>query len=246
MEATEVFSKIMYLEEGMKKLLAQKAVSSEQIQQLLTAVEAKAQPAVKFEPEALAKHLAPLVAAKIPDLNAADVAKRIGFLLLAGLPTPDTVRQAGEQASAKINQEFVKQQNWTLNFVGYLKGEMLAVQDQVGKTVDQMPKSVRLDSRDKRILAIVLATPLLFLLALGIHSSFFRVSKQQYEQLQQQTALLQQQRTLLRQKHDRMTDAAIYYSNQINVYKRKFPKAAGYFRNYRPMPLAQPVKLVAR
>ena len=230
----------------MKKLLAEKAASSEEIQKLLAAVEAKAQPTIKLDSEALAKRLAPLVTAQIPSLDAADVAKRIGFLLLAGQPTPDTVRQAGEQASAKINQEFVNQQNWTLNFVGYLKGEMLAVQDQVGKTVDQMPKSVRLDSQDKRILAIVLATPLVFLLALSIHSSFFRVSKQQYEQLQQQTALLQQQRTLLRQKHDRMTDAAIYYSNQINVYKRKFPKAAGYFRNYRPMPLAQPVKLVAR
>ena len=42
MDATEIFSKITYLEEGMKTLLAQKAASSEEIQLLLAAIEAKA------------------------------------------------------------------------------------------------------------------------------------------------------------------------------------------------------------
>ena len=241
MEPIDVFSKITYLEEGMKKLLAEKAASSEEIQQLLAAVQAKARPTVKFEPEELAKRLAPLVAAQIPALNATAVAKQLGPLLSAGLPTPDTLRQAGYDTAARINKEFTHQEKRTLDFVGYLRGEMLVVKDQVEEMVDQMPKSVGLDIfRDKRILAMVLGTPIVCLLALIIYSSFFRVSKGQYEELQQQSVLLQQQSTFLKQKSDRMTDAGIFYSNQIKGYKRKYPKSAGYFRDYRPAPLAQP------
>ncbi|GAA4014661.1 hypothetical protein GCM10022408_29850 [Hymenobacter fastidiosus] len=246
MEPIDVFSKITYLEEGMKKLLAEKAASSEEVQQLLAAVEAKAQPTITFDTEALAKHLAPLLAAQMPALNAAAVAKQLGPLISAGLPTSDTLRQAGSDTAARINKEFAQQEKRTLDFVGYLRGEMLVVKDQVEEIVDQMPKSVGLDIfRDKRILAMVLGTPIVCLLALIIYSSFFRVSKGQYEQLQQQSILLQQQRTLLKQQSDRMADAGIFYSNQIKGYKRKYPKSAGYFRDYRPMSLAQPVKSVA-
>ncbi len=43
-----------------------------------------------------------------------------------------------------------------------------------------------------------------------------------------------------------MTDASMFYSGQINDYKRKFPKAAGYFSDYYPAPLVQPAKLVVQ
>lgn len=231
----------------MKKLLAEKAASSEEIQKLLAAVEAKAQPTIKLDSEALAKRLAPLVAAQIPALDVAALAKRLGPLLSAELPTSDTLRQAGSDTAARINKEFAQQEKRTLDFVGYLRGEMLVVKEQVEEIVDQMPKSVGLDIfRDKRILAMVLGTPIVCLLALIIYSSFFRVSTGQYERLQQQSALLQRQRTLLRQQNDQITDAGIYYSNQIKAYKRKFPKSAGYFRDFRPALPPQPAKLVAR
>ena len=52
---------------------------------------------------------------------------------------------------------------------------------------------------------------------------------------------LQEQSTLLQEQSDRMTDAGIFYSSQIKEYKRKFPKAAGYFRDYHPALPVEPV-----
>lgn len=105
MDATEVFSKITYLEEGMKKLLAQNAASSEEIQQLLAVVEAKANPTINFKAEAVADSLAPKLAAKMPALNAAAVAKQLGPVLVAELPTPAALQQAGNELLTKLNKE---------------------------------------------------------------------------------------------------------------------------------------------
>jgi hypothetical protein len=247
MEPIDVFSKITYLEEGMKKLLSEKPASSEEIQQLLAAVEAKAQPTVRFATEALAEHLAPLVAAQIPALNATAVAKQLGPLLMKELPTPAALQQTGTELLAKINGEYKRLDQQVRAMLTSISARFDTMEQRVDGTVNRMPTTVGLDAfHDKRLLLLVMGMPAICLMSLIIYSSFFRVSKGQYEQLQQQSALLQQQNTILKQQNDRMADAGIYYSNQIKRYRRKFPKSAGYFRDYHPAPLAQPVEPVAQ
>ena len=236
MDATEVFSKITYLEEGMKKLLAKKAASSEEIQQLLATIEAKAQQDIKFDTEALAKHLAPLVTAQIPALDAAAVAKQLGPVLMAQLPTPARLQQAGDEVAAKLNQEFLWQEQRMRTSIGKLGGWLTTIEQQVKELVQGIPSTVGLDAfYDPKVFLLFLLLPILGIFGIMVHSLTTRVSKEQYEHLQEKSTVLQEQ-------SDRMTDAGIFYSNQIKEYKRKFPKQAVHFRDYRPAPPAQPVE----
>ena len=240
MDATEVFSKISYLEEGMKKLLAEKAASSEEIQQLLAAVEAKAKPTVNFKIKEMAEYLAPLLAAKLPALDVAAVAKQLGPLLVKELPTPAALQQAGVELLAKINSEYKRLDQQVRSFLAMISTRLDAMEQRVDGTVTRIPTTVGLNAfHDKRLLLLVVGMPTICLISLIIYSSFFRVSKEQYEQLQAQSTLLQGQ-------NDEVTDAGIFYSNQIKEYKRKFPKQAGYFRDYHPAQPAQPVGPVAQ
>lgn len=240
MEFNDVFARIIYLEEGMKKLLAETPASSEEIQQLLAAVEAKAQPNIKFDTESVAKHLAPLVAAQIPSLNAVALAKQLGPLLVKELPTPAALQQAGAELLAKINSEYKRLDQQVRAMLASISARFDTMEQRVDGTVTRMPTTVGLDAfHDKRLLLLVVGMPAICLVSLIIYSSFFRVPKEQYEHLQEQSALLQGH-------SDRMTDAGIFYSSQIKEYKRKFPKQAGYFRDYHPAPLAQPVALTAQ
>lgn len=247
MEPIDVFSKIAYLEEGMKKLLAEKAASSEEVQQLQAAVEAKAQPNIKFDTEALAKHLAPLVAAQIPALNAAAVAKQLGPLLVKELPTPAALQQAGTELLAKINSEYKRLDQQVRAMLASISARFDTMEQRVDSTVKRVPTTVGLNAfYDKRLLLLVVGMPALCFVSLLVYSSFFRVSKEQYEQMQQRSTLLQQQHSLLKKESDQLIDAGFFYYNQVKAYKRKFPKAAGYFRDYHPAPVAQPVALKAR
>ncbi|WP_223648920.1 hypothetical protein [Hymenobacter psoromatis] len=240
MDATEVFSKITYLEEGMKMLLAQKGASSEEIQQLLAAVEAKANPTINFNGEAVANNLAPKLVAKIPALDAAAVAKQLGPVLVAELPTPATLQQAGGELLTRLNKEYRRLDQQVQSFLAAISARLDTMEQRVDSTVNRLPTTVGLDAfHDKRLLLLVLGMPAICLVTLIIYSSFFRVPRAQYEQLQAQSTLLQEQ-------SNRMTDASMFYSGQINAYKRKFPKAAGYFRDYHPAPAAQSVELAAQ
>lgn len=237
MDATEVFSKITYLEEGMKKLLAQKAVSSEEIQQLLEAVEAKANPTINFNAEAVADGLAPKLVAKIPALNVTALAKQLGPVLMTEMPTPVTLHQAGSELLAKINGEYRGLGKQVQSFLAAISTCLDTMEQRVGATVDKVPKTVGLDAfYDARVSLLVFGMPFICLVSLFIYSSFFRVPQAQYEGLEAQHVLLQQKNVQLQAESDRMTDAGIFYLNQIKAYKRKFPKSAGYFRTYRPAP----------
>ena len=247
MDATEVFSKITYLEEGMKKLLAEKAASSEEIQQILAATEAKAQPTVRFDTEALAKHLAPLVATQIPALNAAAVAKQLGPLLVKELPTPAALQQAGSQLLAKINSEYIRLDQQVRTFLASISARLDTLEQRVDSTVNRVPTTVGLDAfRDKRLLLLVVGMPAVCLVSLLIYSSFFRVSNEKYERLQAQITLLRQQHNLLKRESEQLTNAGFFYYSQVKEYKRKFPKAAGYFREYHPASPAKSVTVAAK
>ena len=247
MEPIDVFSKITYLEEGMKKLLAEKPASSEEIQQLLAAVEAKAQPTVRFDTEALAEHLAPRVAAQIPALNAAAVAKQLGPLLMKELPTPAALQQAGTELLAKINSEYKRLDQQVRAMLASISARFDTMEQRVDSTVNRVPTTVGLNAfYDKRLLLLVVGMPVLCLVSLLIYSSFFRVSKEQYEQLKQQSTLLRQQHSLLKKESEQLTNASSFYYNQVKEYKRKFPKATGYFRDYHPASPAKSATLAAK
>ena len=233
MEPIDVFSKITYLEEGMKKLLAEKPASSEEIQQLLAAVEAKAKPTVNFKIKEMAEYLAPLLAAKLPALDAAAVVKQLGPLLVKELPTPAALQQAGVELLAKINNEYKRLDQQVRSFLVMISTRLDTMEQRVDSTVTRLPTTVGLNAfHDKRLLLLVVGMPAICLISLIIYSSFFQVSKEQYQRLQKQNTLLQGQ-------NDRITDAGIFYSNQIKEYKRKFPKQSVYFHDYHP---AQPVE----
>ncbi len=221
-------------------LLAQKGASSEEIQQLLAAVEAKANPTINFNGEAVANNLAPKLVAKIPALDAAAVAKQLGPVLVAELPTPATLQQAGGELLTRLNKEYRRLDQQVQSFLAAISARLDTMEQRVDSTVNRLPTTVGLDAfHDKRLLLLVLGMPAICLVTLIIYSSFFRVPRAQYEQLQAQSTLLQEQ-------SNRMTDASMFYSGQINAYKRKFPKAAGYFRDYHPAPAAQSVELAAQ
>lgn len=233
MDATEVFSKITYLEEGMKKLLAQNAASSEEIQQLLAAVEAKANPTIEFDTGAVAKHLAPMLAAKIPALNATAVAKQLGPLLVEGLPTPDTLRQAGDEAAAKLNQEFSQQEQRTRAYIEKLGGWLTTIEQRVKELVEGVPSTVGLDAfYDPKVLFAFFGLPTACVVASIFFALIMRVPREEYERVAASNEL--------------MTDTGAFYFNQIKEYKQKFPKAASYFRDYHPAPPTQPVESAAQ
>ena len=219
----------------MKKLLAQKTVSSEELQQLLAAVKVKANPTISFDTEALSKHLTPMLIANIPALDATAVATQLGPLLAQGLPTPATLRQAGDETVAKLNQAFSRQEQRMQVYIDKLGGWMTAIEQRVEKLMSSMPRTVGLDVfRDKRVFLIVFSVPMVCILALLFHSLVMRVSKEQYERLQAQRTLLQERSTLLQDRSDRMTDASMFYVLQIKNYQKKFPKNASYFPAFKP------------
>lgn len=232
MDATEIFSKITYLEEGMKTLLAQKAASSEEIQLLLAAIEAKAKPTINFKTEVIAERLAIKMAATMPALDAAAVARQLGPLLLEGLPTPATLRQAGDEAAAKLNREFSQQEERMQAWIVKLGRWLTTIEQRVEKLVDDIPRTVGLDAfYDFKVLFAFFGLPVACVLASIFFALVMRVPKEEYERVVASNEL--------------MTDTGAFYFNQINQYKRKFPKYAGFFSDYHSAPPVQPVEPVA-
>jgi len=83
MQPTDLFSTISEMRDGIDTLIKRgKPVSPTDLQQLITAVEAKAR----------------------PSLDAAQVARLLAPSLLAELPTPENLRHAGQQAAAAVGQ----------------------------------------------------------------------------------------------------------------------------------------------
>ena len=225
MEATEVFSKITYLKEGMEKLLAQgPAVSKEDIKALLEGVEAKATPEIVFNVQQLAASLAQPLAAKMPALDAAAVAKTLLPPLTNGMPTPETLRKTGDEFIAKLNSEFTRLDKNIQTFLASIVKRLELMEQRMDNTAGQMPRTVGLDAfRDKKVLLLTVGVPIICLLAMLVNSVCFRVSRSDYERLQAD--------------YHTMEDTSYYFYQQVKNYKQKFPKAAAYFPDYhRPAP----------
>ena len=141
------------------------------------------------------------------------MAKQLGPLLVKELPTPAALQQAGIELLAKINNEYKRLDQQVRAMLTSISARFDTMEQRVDSTVNRMPTTVGLNAfHDKRLLLLVVGMPAICLMSLIIYSSFFRVSKGQYEKLQQQNALLQQQSALLRQQTDRMANAGIFYS----------------------------------
>ena len=227
MDATEVFSKITYLEAGMKMLVAQKGATSEEIQQLMEAVEAKAKPTINLNSDALAKLLANLMTPLIPALNASAVAKQLGPVLLAGLPTPDTLREAGREAAALLAQEFTRQGEQRRAYAQHLDKTLKEAEQRVAKLVGSVPHTVGLDAfYDYRVRFLFFGLPAALATFALFFALFLRVPQKEYDRV---VTLSEMRRKL-----------GFFYSQQIRDYKRSNPKTADRFPEYQPTYPATP------
>ena len=241
MDAAQLFSKIIYLEEGMNMLLAQgPVISSEDLKTLLAAAESKTNPVTELDAERFTMAVIPELIAKMPVFNAASVARQLGPVLTAGLPTPDTLRAAGIEAADTINQEFTRLDRRFSSLLTQMEDRMLEMEKRIEESVDRLPSTVGLDAfYDPKVFLLFLLLPILCVFGIMVHSLTTRVSKEQFEHLQERSVLLKKQ-------NDLMNDADAFYFTQIKEYKRKFPKAAGYFPDYRSVTLVQPVEPAAQ
>lgn len=114
MQPTDLFSTISEMRDGIHTLIQRgKPVSSDDLQKLLQAVEAKSRPT--FDPASVARVLAPS--------------------LLAELPTPDALRQAGHQAAAAVGQA-VQQAT------AQSKAELAAAAAELERSAQRIPRQV--------------------------------------------------------------------------------------------------------
>lgn len=114
MQPTDLFSTISEMRDGIHTLIQRgKPVSTDDLQQLLQAVEAKSRPT--FDSASVAKVLAPS--------------------LLAELPTPEGLRQAGQQAAAVVSQA-VQQAT------AQSKAELAAAATELQRSAQNIPRQV--------------------------------------------------------------------------------------------------------
>ncbi|RAK61997.1 hypothetical protein [Hymenobacter edaphi] len=114
MQPTDLFSTISEMRDGIHTLIQRgKPVSTDDLQQLLQAVEAKSRPT--FDPASVARILAPS--------------------LLSEMPTPDTLRQAGQQAAAAVSQA-VQQAT------AQSKTELAAAAAELQRSAQRIPRQV--------------------------------------------------------------------------------------------------------
>ena len=220
----------------MNKLLAQgPVISSEDLKTLLAAAEGKTNPVTDLDAERFAMAVIPELVAKMPVFNATSVARQLGPVLTAELPTLRTLRAAGIEAADTMNEQFTRLDRRLSSLMEQMEDRMLEMEKRVEETVDRLPSTVGLDAfYDPKVFLLFLLLPILCVFGIMVHSLTTRVSKEQFEHLQERSIVLKKQ-------SDLMTDAGIFYSSQIKEYKRKFPKQTGYFRDYHPAPPAQPM-----
>jgi len=114
MQATDLFSTISEMRDGIDTLIQRgKPVSPTDLQQLIAAVEAKAR----------------------PSLDAGQVAKLLAPPLLAAVPTPENLRQAGQQVAATVGQA-VQQAT------AQVKAELTTAAAELTRTAQSIPREV--------------------------------------------------------------------------------------------------------
>jgi hypothetical protein len=216
----DIYGNIGEIREQLETLLKRgKPASVADLQSLVASVEAKSRPTLTFPAAEAARLLAPQLQPLLPTPdNLAAAGKHASALMEAGIGAG--TRQSIDQVTACV-QESTRQ--------------LTAAAAALTKAAEAVPRSVPVDFLRGwgHVFGLALgpvAAALLFLWGLG---AFSGVSQAQYDQLQQE----KQQLALA---HQKLLTEGRFYFDQVQQYRKKFPKAAPYFPKYvAPAPAAE-------
>jgi hypothetical protein len=199
-----------------------KPVSVADLQALVASVEAKSRPTLTFPASEAARLLAPHLLPLLPTPdNLAAAGKHASALLAAGIGAG--TRQSIDQVTASV-QESTRQ--------------LTAAAAALTKAAEQVPRSVPVDFlRGWRWpTGLALGPVALVLLGLWAGGAFSGVSQTKYDRLQRE-------KQQLKQAHRKLLTEGRFYLDQVQRYRKKFPKAAPYFPEYvasaTPVPVAE-------
>lgn len=104
-----------------------------------------------------------------------------------------------------------------------------AAEAQLQASAQQIPRSVPLNVFEnwRSTLGFTLGPVVLVLLGMLFTGHFSRVPKAELEKAQAETAQWQQ-------RHERLRKEGMFYYDQVQAYRKKFPKSAPYFPKYVP------------
>ncbi len=216
----DLYSNIGEIRDALDTLLKRgKPASVADLQALMASVEAKSRPTLSFP--------------------AGEVVKQLVPQLLSLLPTPATLAQAGQQAATRIEAAIIagtqaSTQQVTAS-VQESTRQLTAAAAALTKAAEAVPRSVPVDFLQgwRWPTGLALGPVILVLLGLWLGGAFSGVSQAKYDQLQQEKqALTQANQQLLIQGR--------FYYDQVQQYRKKFPKAASHFPKYvAPVPAAE-------
>jgi hypothetical protein len=208
----DLYSNIGEIRDALDTLLKRgKPVSVADLQALVATVEAKSRPSIT--------------------LPAAEVAQLLVPQLLPLLPTPATLAQAGQQAATRIEAAITAGTQASTQQVAASVQEstrqLTAAAAALTKAAEGVPRSVPVDfMRGWGYVAGLALGPLtLVLLLLWLGGAFAGVSQAKYDHLQQE-------KQALTQAHQRLLTQGRFYYEQVQQYRKKFPKSAPYFPKY--------------
>jgi hypothetical protein len=208
----DLYSNIGEIRDLLDTLLKRgKPVSVADLQALVASVEAKSRPTIQ--------------------LPAGEVAKQLVPQLLPLLPTPATLAQAGQQAATRIEAAITAGTQASTQQVAASVQEstrqLTAAAAALAKAAESVPRSVPVDFiRGWGYVAGLALGPLaLGLLFMWIGGAFAGVAQAKYDQQQQE-------KQGLTQANQKLLIQGRFYYNQVQQYRKRFPKAVPYFPNY--------------
>jgi cell division protein FtsB len=219
----DLYSNIGEIRDALDTLLKRgKPASVADLQALVASVEAKSQPTIQ--------------------LPAGEVAKQLVPQLLPLLPTPATLAQAGQQAATRIEAAIKAGTQASTQQVAASVQEstrqLTAAAAALTKAAESVPRSVPVDFLQgwRWPTGLVLVPMALLLLGLWLGGAFSGVAQAKYDQLHQE-------KQALTQANQKLLAEGRYYFDQVQQYRKKFPKAAPYFPKYvapaTPVPAAE-------
>jgi hypothetical protein len=208
----DLYGNIGEIRDALDTLLKRgKPASVADLQTLMASVETKSRPTLTFPASEAARLLAPQ--------------------LLPLLPTPDNLAAAGKHAAALIEAGIEAGSRQSIDQVTACVQEstrqLAAAADALTKAAETVPRSVRVDFLQgwRWPTGLVVGPVVLLLLVLWLGGAFSGVAQAKYDQVQQQ-------KKALTQANEKLLTEGRFYLDQVQRYRKKFPKAASYFPAY--------------
>ena len=208
----DLYGNIGEIRDALDTLLKRgKPASVADLQALVARVEAQSRPTLTFP--------------------AAEAARLLAPQLLPLLPTPANLAAAGQHAAALLEAGIATGTDQSVaHIVAQVQEsarQLTAAAGVLTKAAEQVPRSVPVDFLRgwAHVFGLALgplAVVLLFLWGLG---AFSGVAQAEYDRLQQEQQALTRANTQLRTE-------GRFYLDQVQRYRKKFPKAAAYFPKY--------------